>query len=289
MAPVVCRTARRRRSSSLAAAAAAVALLIAHKAQPTAAAAGATALKQAPAPYVFVCTSRSCKKAGSATTHALFRDVAPPTVEVEESGCHGQCGKGPNVVASGSLATGVYKPTTVAAILESHCGVTVSPPLITAYKAKMYADQALHDGHAADALAKVDAALAAADGAALSASPHALCSAHLTRSEALTKLARAGGGIITTASGGTRRHNKQELLSEAVAAARAAVDAQPARQDVSVQFLLLNTLRVPLICVASENLKHRTFQTCNAVLRMRPLCTPFPCPSYCFAGVAEAL
>ncbi|KAG5179665.1 hypothetical protein JKP88DRAFT_280155 [Tribonema minus] len=168
-------------------------------------------------PAVYVCVSKCCKKLGSPATHDLFRAFAPDGVEVEESGCHGQCGSGPNLVASGTLYTGVYKPATAAAILEKECGAAVPAALITAYKEKMRGDQDLRDGRYAKSLTQIDAALASGH---LDAFPEALCSAWLSRSEALHRQAAAATDAAARA----------ELLGGAAAAARAAARAAPARR-----------------------------------------------------------
>jgi (2Fe-2S) ferredoxin len=162
-------------------------------------------------PHVFVCTSKTCKKANSHVTFELFRDLAASGVVVEESGCHGKCGEGPNVRVSpsGNLYTGVYKPSTAAKVLSDECGAPVPAAALTAYKHKMYGDQELREGQYAKALQRLETALSSND---LSDHPTALSSVWLSKAEALHKLALTSG--------------RREGLADAEAAARQALAAQ---------------------------------------------------------------
>lgn len=77
------------------------------------------------APAVYVCQSKACKKANAVATFDMLRAFAPAGVEVEESGCHGQCGSGPNLVAAGQLYSGGECLNSVA----SHTRTCASPLL----------------------------------------------------------------------------------------------------------------------------------------------------------------
>lgn len=46
-----------------------------------------------------VCTNRTCRRQGSIQTLETLTSLAPPVVTVKSSGCLGQCGAGPNIVA----------------------------------------------------------------------------------------------------------------------------------------------------------------------------------------------
>lgn len=161
-------------------------------------------------PHVFVCTNKACKKAGSEVVAAMFKDLAGEGVIVEESGCHGQCGNGPNLRTSpsGTLFTGVFKPATAAAILESECGRTVNDQVVASYKEKMYGDQELSSGKFLSALERLDAALSLGG---LDDIPMAQSSTWLSKANALHRLAISVGP-------------REARLKDAEAAVRKALD-----------------------------------------------------------------
>ncbi len=47
---------------------------------------------------LLVCQNRTCRKQGAAKVLAAFESSEVPNIEVEKSGCLGQCGNGPMVL-----------------------------------------------------------------------------------------------------------------------------------------------------------------------------------------------
>ncbi|CAN0148898.1 unnamed protein product [Discosporangium mesarthrocarpum] len=92
----------------------------------------------------------------------MFRALAPPEVEVNESGCHGKCGEGPNVHTEPANQEygGVVKPTTAAAILELDFNTPVPDKLVEAYYGIVEGDKHYRQGDFAQALASYRAGLA---------------------------------------------------------------------------------------------------------------------------------
>ncbi|CAM9344277.1 unnamed protein product, partial [Phaeothamnion confervicola] len=161
---------------------------------------------------ILVCTNTSCRKNGAQATLDMFQDLAPDDIEVEATGCHGECGNGPNVhvLPADAEYKNVFKPASAEAILSVDFGHDVPADVVSAYKEKMYGDQDLKRGAFDAALKRYEAALAFE---ALQGRGKALGSVMLSKSDALSKH-------------GARRRDPTMLMA-AVTAARAAVAALP--------------------------------------------------------------
>ncbi len=48
--------------------------------------------------HCLICQNRTCRKQGSAEVLKNLRAIAPTSVQVEATGCLGQCGNGPMVL-----------------------------------------------------------------------------------------------------------------------------------------------------------------------------------------------
>ncbi|XP_065880747.1 uncharacterized protein [Euphorbia lathyris] len=87
-----------------------------------------------------VCTNRTCRRQGSFQTLEIIKDLSPPNISVNSSGCLGRCGAGPNVV---------FLPQ---GIIVGHCGTAASAARVIA----RHSDDAIDDAairNALDALA----------------------------------------------------------------------------------------------------------------------------------------
>ena len=127
-----------------------------------------------------VCTSRTCRKAGSHTTLALLRDLASTAApdgvgaatsaavvqqafaaaKVESCGCLGGCGNGPNVVHdhTGEVFNDVHKPRSGVALLHE-VGVEVADEAAQACVKQLYAERALRANKPDEAVALLTDAL----------------------------------------------------------------------------------------------------------------------------------
>lgn len=99
-----------------------------------------------------VCTHKTCRKdGGGRELAARFSQIAQASAgvfEVEECGCLGNCGKGPNVAAclpdvdggeTVKVYNDVFKPATAAAIAEIAFGVAVPDEVVDAQVLNMKA------------------------------------------------------------------------------------------------------------------------------------------------------
>lgn len=121
---------------------------------------------------VMVCTHKTCRREGARDSLQNFQHVAASLgaqrLVVEEVGCLGQCGKGPNVAAfragSEKVRTyhDVFKPATIAAIVEVESGCEVREGLVTAQANLMKAKRFLTADRVDDALRMLDACIAGA-------------------------------------------------------------------------------------------------------------------------------
>ncbi len=119
-----------------------------------------------------VCTSKTCRKAGSHTTLAMLRDLASTAApesrtgtsaamvqrafaaaKVETCGCLGGCGNGPNVVndVMGEVFNDVYKPRSGVALLRE-VGVDVADEAAQACVKQLYAERALRKNKPGEAV-----------------------------------------------------------------------------------------------------------------------------------------
>ncbi|CAM9960988.1 unnamed protein product [Ascophyllum nodosum] len=171
---------------------------------------------------IHVCTNKSCRKAGSRTTLDTFKALAPPNVDVIESGCQGKCGLGPNVLTKPTeeVYTGVSQPTTVAAIIEIDFAHAVPDALLGAFTSVPEGDVLYQRGLHADALACYNKCINTPG--AFERNDHALSVAKVKQSSAMRMVAN------NVREGGAGAATSPATLEDAETAAREAIKLWPA-------------------------------------------------------------
>ncbi|GAQ79129.1 stress-induced-phosphoprotein 1 [Klebsormidium nitens] len=98
---------------------------------------------------ILICTNRTCRKDGSLQTVQYFRDLAPPGVKIDTTGCIGKCGNGPNLVMLPSelIISHCNTASHVARLLALQCGAPDPETNLKALNLKYQGNSAFEGGN----------------------------------------------------------------------------------------------------------------------------------------------